>query len=139
MRIQLLLFILIISLFYSGTSFAGVQYTVLGCPASVDVLINFQWRSTVNITVASNIDSKVLPETPSGVYSSFRLPAVSSSAGSVVLTTSTGTLQTFSCSAAPSNDGQAFNETFLLGLAGIVCGSLIAFAFARAGTWGTHD
>lgn len=126
-------------MFLSSSALAGVQYTVSGCPASVDVLVGFQWRSTVNITVASNTESKVLPETPSGIFSSFRLPAVSSSTGFVVLTTSTGTLQAFTCSAAPSSDGQAFNETFLLGLAGLVCGGLIALPLYQAGQWGTHD
>lgn len=109
-------------------SYAGVISDV-SCPVGEPVEVSFQWKSTVNITVASNTVSVVLPETPSGVYSSFKIPAVSGASGVVKIDYSSGTLQSFSC-VAVSQDKITYEQYWQL--ASIFIGVLTAIAFVIA-------
>jgi len=47
------------------------------------------------------------------------------------------TVQNMTCSAVV--DDTAFDTNFLLGFAGIVCGGLVAYTFAKAAQWGSND
>ena len=91
MKLKLILMFVFL---FPSLSFAGVKYDV-SCPTDTPVEILFEWRSPVNIIAASNTESFTLPETPIGVYSSFKISAESGSTGVVPLTFSSGSFQTF--------------------------------------------
>ena len=93
MKLKLILMFVFL---FPSLSFAGVKYDV-SCPTDTPVEILFEWRSPVNIIAASNTESFTLPETPIGVYSSFKISAESGSTGVVPLTFSSGSFQNISC------------------------------------------
>ena len=123
------LILFLFSVFIPFTSSAGVVFSV-NCPPDKPVKVAFQWRSTINITVASNSSSVVLPETPTGVFSSFIIPAESGSSGVVSIVSSSGTLQSFSCVAVSPGQQLTYEEYWQL--ASIFIGVLTAIAFVIA-------
>lgn len=123
--IYFMLFFIFLPLF----SYAGIISNV-SCPVGKSVEVSFQWKSTVNITVASNTASVVLPETPTGVFSSFSIPAYSGSSGVVPIAYSSGVLQSFSCFAVASSEQLTYEEYWQL--ASIFVGVLTAIAFVIA-------
>ncbi|OGW01365.1 MAG: hypothetical protein A3I04_01275 [Nitrospinae bacterium RIFCSPLOWO2_02_FULL_39_110] len=128
-KVLLGLFLCVLFLFFLPVSaFSGVQYTVF-CPAASDVLIGFEWRSTVNIVVASNSVSVSLPETPTGLYSQFYIPAING--GAVILDMSSGIMRNFSCVEIEAVDTAVFTENMLTGLAGLLGGSMFAWVLIR--------
>lgn len=114
------------SIFIPFSSSAGGVSSV-NCPPDKSVEVAFQWQSKVDITVASNISSVVLPKTPPGVFSSFIISAQSGSSGVVPIVYSFGTLQNFTCVAVSRLTYEVYWQ-----LASIFIGVLTAIAFVIA-------
>lgn len=121
-------FLILFFLFFPFLSYAGVISNI-SCPADESVLVSFQWKSTVDVIVASNTNSVLLPKTPVGVFSSFMISAYSGSSGIVSLVHNSGTLQSFSC-VAVSDEQLTYVEYWQL--ASIFIGVLTAIAFVIA-------
>lgn len=99
-------------LLFPALSFASLKYDV-SCPVDSDVEIGFEWRSTVNIIVSSNTASFQLSETPSGVYSFFKIPASSDSSGIVSIVFSSGAVQSLSCVEKVQTEEFQLSELYL--------------------------
>ena len=115
--------ILILIFLFPSLSFAGVKYDV-SCPVDTPVEISFEWSSKVDITAASNIVSFTLPDTPVGVFSSFKISAESGSAGVVPLTFSSGSFQNISCVSKPFTLIELYLKLYSFAL-----GVILALAF----------
>lgn len=120
------LILFLFSIFIPFSSSAGVVSSV-NCPPDKSVEVAFRWSSPVDIIVASNTSSVVLPGTSRGVFSSFLISARSDSSGVVPIVYSSGTLQNFSCVAVSRLTYEAYWQ-----LASIFIGVLTAIAFVIA-------
>lgn len=122
--------------FSSKNVFAGVTQNVSCPPASStvsEVLITYDYKTSVNITLASNSVSMVLPETPSGLYVyNMKIRAVATGSGLVPLTNSANIVIPTSCVAVVDENLQMVSENLLMGLAGSITAGLFVFALLKS-------
>lgn len=132
------LFVLFLFFFFLAAKsvFAGVTQNVSCPPVSStvsEVLITYNYKTSVNITLASNSVSMVLPETPTGAYVyDMKIKALATAAGFVPLTNSANIVTPTSCVAALPEPLQAVSENFLMGLAGSITAGLFVFALLKS-------